>query len=60
MNGLPYFPLYVQDFLMGTMGMSDAEVAAYIRLLCLQWDKGEIQEDDIKKQEDNDREEDDV
>lgn len=36
----PSFPLYANDFLLGTMGMDDAEVGAYIRMLCVQWDRG--------------------
>lgn len=32
----PAFPLYSQDFLTGTMFMSDEEVGIYIRLMCAQ------------------------
>jgi uncharacterized protein YdaU (DUF1376 family) len=41
----PAFRLYAQDFLMGTMLMSQADVGAYIRLLCWQWDRGSIPKD---------------
>jgi uncharacterized phage protein (TIGR02220 family) len=35
----PAFQMYAKDFLVGTAGMSDAEVGCYMRLLCYQWDK---------------------
>jgi uncharacterized protein YdaU (DUF1376 family) len=42
----PAFQFYPSDFLMGTMMMSAEEVGAYIRLLCYQWDKGSVPNDD--------------
>lgn len=38
----PAFPLYVDDFIGGTVEMSPEEVGAYIRLLCYQWNRGSI------------------
>jgi len=43
MAKLPYFPIYVADFLVGTAGMSNADVGIYFRLLCHQWDRGPIE-----------------
>ncbi len=45
----PAFQFYPKDFLAGTADMSNAEVGAYIRLLCHQWDKGGYLPDDDKK-----------
>ena len=42
---LLYFPLYIQDFTVGTMDMSAEEVGGYVRLLIYQWDKGAIPSD---------------
>jgi hypothetical protein len=36
----PAFQLYADDFLAGTMDMTQQEVGAYIRLLCHQWCRG--------------------
>lgn len=36
----PAFQFYAADFLVGTADMEAAEVGAYIRLLCHQWDRG--------------------
>lgn len=44
----PAFQLYVQDFLNGTSEMTAEEVGGYIRLLCRQWDKGGLPDDDVK------------
>jgi uncharacterized protein YdaU (DUF1376 family) len=38
----PAFQFYVQDFLTGTLFFTAEETGAYIRLLCYQWDKGFI------------------
>lgn len=38
----PAFQFYADDFLAGTMAMSQQEVGAYIRLLCHQWSNGGI------------------
>lgn len=43
----PAFLFYSSDFLSGTMLMSDEEVGQYIRLLCLQHQKGHLKEKDI-------------
>lgn len=47
-NKSPAFQFYVQDFLMGTLEFSAEEVGGYIRLLCHQWDKGGLPNDDKK------------
>ncbi|QDU61265.1 hypothetical protein Pan216_21190 [Planctomycetes bacterium Pan216] len=44
MDKTPWFPFYADDFLVGTMDMSDAEVGIYIRLLALEWAKGPLTE----------------
>ena len=46
----PAFQFYAEDFLAGTLDMSQAEVGAYIRLLCHQWDKGFLSQDREKLQ----------
>ena len=38
----PAFQLYTDDFLAGTLDMSQAEVGQLIRLLCHQWNRGSI------------------
>ena len=38
----PAFQFYADDFLAGTMDMDQAEVGAYIRLLCVQWNRGSL------------------
>jgi len=46
----PAFLFYPQDFLVGTMTMSDQQVGQYIKLLCLQHSKdGKLTEKDILK-----------
>lgn len=42
----PAFQFYADDFLAGTADMSAEEVGAYIRLLCHQWSKGAIPDDE--------------
>lgn len=44
----PAFLFYSSDFLTGTFGMSDAQVGQYIRLMCLQHQKGHLSEQLIK------------
>ena len=44
----PAFLFYSSDFLIGTFGMSDAQVGQYIRLMCLQHQKGHLSEQLIK------------
>ena len=43
----PAFLFYSSDFLSGTMLMTDEEVGKYIRLLCLQHQKGHLKEKDM-------------
>ena len=43
----PAFLFYSNDFLSGTMLMTDEEVGKYIRLLCLQHQKGHLKEKDL-------------
>jgi hypothetical protein len=45
----PAFLFYSNDFLSGVMLMSDEQVGKYIRLLCLQHQKGHLQEKDMLK-----------
>lgn len=44
----PAFLFYSADFYMGTIGMSNAQVGAYIRLLCLQHQQGHLDINAIK------------
>lgn len=46
----PAFQLYADDFLSGTIDMSQEEVGAYIRLLCHQWGKGSVPDDKARLQ----------
>ena len=48
MSKSPAFQFYATDFYAGTSDMSAEEVGAYIRLLCYQWDKGLLPNDDEK------------
>jgi len=43
----PAFLFYTSDFLTGTLTMTDEQVGKYIRLLCLQHQKGELSEKDM-------------
>ena len=43
----PAFLFYTSDFLTGTMTMSDDQVGKFIRLLCLQHQKGDLSEKDM-------------
>lgn len=43
----PAVLLYTQDFLVGTMTMTDAQVGQYIRLLCVQHQKGPLSIDEM-------------
>lgn len=52
----PAFLFYTSDFLTGTMTMTDDQVGKYIRLLCLQHQKGELSEKEILKVSGNDPE----
>jgi uncharacterized protein YdaU (DUF1376 family) len=42
----PAFQLYAKDFLEGTAEMSNSEAGAFIKLLCHQWMKGTLRNDD--------------
>src|SRR5258706_9467091 len=42
MNKPPAFQFYPDDFMGGTADMTQAEVGAYILLLCHQWNRGSI------------------
>lgn len=44
----PAFQFYPADFLVGTADMSAEEVGGYMRLLCYQWTKGGLPNDDGK------------
>jgi uncharacterized protein YdaU (DUF1376 family) len=44
----PAFQFYPQDFLVGCADLSAEEVGGYIRLLCYQWTKGSIPNDNKK------------
>lgn len=48
MKGSPAFLFYVDRFLGGTLGMALAQKGAYITLLCLQFNKGFLELDDIE------------
>jgi uncharacterized protein YdaU (DUF1376 family) len=45
----PSFPLYVQDFLTGTMALSPAERGMYLDCLCYQWEVGGVPGDDLER-----------
>jgi uncharacterized protein YdaU (DUF1376 family) len=38
----PFFPFYPDDFISGTVALTNEEVGIYIRLLCLQWNAEKI------------------
>ena len=42
----PAFQFYADDFLAGTMDLTQSEVGSFIRLLCHQWSRGSIPADD--------------
>lgn len=50
MNKPPAFQFYADDFLAGTFDMTTADVGAYIRLLCHQWNRGSIPVEPEKQQ----------
>lgn len=47
MADYPYFPLYVEDFAMGTAAMTPTAVGIYARCLCHQWAHGFVPNDRI-------------
>jgi len=46
----PAFQFYADDFLAGTLDLSQEEVGAYVRLLCHQWNRGSIPVEAEKQQ----------
>lgn len=42
----PAFRFYVDNFIEGTSDMTDSEVGLYMRLLCAQWSRGSLPNDD--------------
>ena len=46
----PAFQFYADDFLAGTLDLSQADVGAYVRLLCHQWNRGSIPAETEKQQ----------
>ncbi len=44
----PAFQLYASDFMSATFDWPQSDVGAYIRLLCVQWDRGSIPDDSEK------------
>lgn len=46
----PAFQFYADDFLAGTLDMSQSDVGSYIRLLCHQWSRGSIPVETEKQQ----------
>jgi uncharacterized protein YdaU (DUF1376 family) len=45
----PSFPLYVGDYLTGTMSLSPAERGAYMDCLCYQWEVAGVPADDLDR-----------
>lgn len=45
----PAFQFYADDFLAGTITMTNEERGAYIALLCIQWSKGSLTENDFQR-----------
>lgn len=45
----PAFQFYADDFLSGTITMSNEERGAYIALLCIQWSKGFVSQTDFDR-----------
>lgn len=48
MSKPPAFQFYADNFLGGTADMSAEEVGVYIRMLCQQWTKGSLPDDDFR------------
>jgi uncharacterized protein YdaU (DUF1376 family) len=46
MNRAPAFQFYADDFIAGTSDMTTVEVGVYIRLLCFQWTRGFLPNDE--------------
>ena len=45
----PAFQFYADDFLAGTITMTNEEKGAYISLLCIQWSRGFLTENDFQR-----------
>ena len=45
---LPYFPLYVNDFIGDTQDLTNEEIGAYLRILMYSWGKGKFRVSRIK------------
>ena len=45
----PAFQFYADDFISGTITMTNEERGAYIALLCIQWSKGYVSETDFNR-----------
>ena len=45
----PAFQFYADDFLAGTITMTNEEKGAYISLLCIQWSRGFLSENDFQR-----------
>lgn len=48
MSKSPAFQFYADDFISGTVDMTAEEVGGYIRLICYQWAKGGVPDNDKK------------
>lgn len=48
-RGAPAFQFYADDFLSGTITMTNEERGAYIALLCIQWSKGYVSQMDFDR-----------
>lgn len=49
MNRPPAFQFYADDFIGGTVTMTNEERGLYIMLLCLQWTQGKVSEEDLQR-----------
>lgn len=49
MEKLSEFPFNVENFLVGTINFSAEEVGSYILMLCRQWDKGYVLDEELEK-----------
>jgi uncharacterized protein YdaU (DUF1376 family) len=48
-RGFAAMPMYVRDFMTGTVTMTPAQVGAYWRCLMYQWDSGAVPADDPRQ-----------
>ena len=49
LNSPPAFQFYVDDFIGGTFTMTNEERGLYISLLCVQWNQGFVDDEDIER-----------